>query len=767
MQALSLRAAQLQNLTVREADSGQLFSEIDVDGERWTLALEPYSIRAADFQVLVETDAGGQLVAVDPPPARTYRGHVLERPEARVAAHFVDGKLTAAILTAKGVRGVQPVADLGLGGAANEHVIYRAEDWVSAEEHTCGTTAALALVDPDLGGVAGVVAGTGYKIADLAVDADREFFSRNGGSISATIHDIENVLNTVEFIYERDTDIAYEVTTIIVRTVEPDPYNSTDALALLCELRSEWNAVPQTYIRRDTTHLFTGKNLVGSTIGIAWVGVMCNANGFSSGCGSSGNLAYGLSESKFTSTFTSRVALTAHEIGHNWNAGHCTGGTCHIMCASLGSCGGIGGSNLKFGPAATSQIVNFKNTRGCLADLADPEPLPFVDDFPSTTFDTGKWSYRFGPAITSNAMGEPSEPFALNLDAAGTQDFRDDEIRSNFVLLGASAEPVVSYYTQHRGVSAGGALVVEYWSNSLAWQELNRIESDGTDQSEFVSHMHSLPQDAKHDEFRLRFRTEVDGGTEDWFVDDVLIRDGCGGDADCDDGIFCNGAETCVTAACAVGTKPCLEEGRCDEALDQCFDPGCSLPAVDGEGGRYVAITPPADMGPVGLLVAPLCDGASVMYLGVPSGWQNIAQTVDGPESAAYLSFEQWGGTVHVTDPTIVPDTEYFARTDCGTPDTPSLSASVLAVTQIYGDTVGAFDGEAWTPPDGVVDFGDITAAVDKFRSLPTAPSLFQCDLMGCSTNEIVDFVDISGVVDGFRGVTYTESTGCPVPCGK
>jgi hypothetical protein len=46
----------------------------------------------------------------------------------------------------------------------------------------------------------------------------------------------------------------------------------------------------------------------------------------------------------------------------------------------------------------------------------------------------------------------------------------------------------------------------------------------------------------------------------------------------CDDGLFCNGAETChPTAGCQPGTPPCTPAQVCDEDADQCIEPGCEI----------------------------------------------------------------------------------------------------------------------------------------------------------------------------------------------
>ena len=78
-----------------------------------------------------------------------------------------------------------------------------------------------------MGGVAG--ASGGWKVADIAFDTDVEFYSLNGDSVANTVADIEDVMNGVSMIYENQLGISYEITTIIVRTTEPDPYSATVA----------------------------------------------------------------------------------------------------------------------------------------------------------------------------------------------------------------------------------------------------------------------------------------------------------------------------------------------------------------------------------------------------------------------------------------------------------------------------------------------------------------------------------------------------------
>jgi hypothetical protein len=568
--ALDVSNSRVQELTIAQRAADSITTPVEINGQPWTLVLTKKSIRSPDFQVLVQVDQTGVLLPVEAPPVITYKGYVEEQPGAEVRASFQDGKLNAIIYTLEGNYGIQPLSELGFTHAGSRHAVYKASDWINKGDYTCGTDEAR----HRFAGADRVVRlddstrGTGLKIADIGVDADFEYYQLNASSVSATVQDMEIIINGVETIYENECGITYELTTAIVRTVEPDPYTATDPGVLLTnQFQANWNSSPQSFIRRDLAHLFTGKNIDGSVIGIAYLGVVCNTGS-----------AYGLVQSRFTGSMTSRIALSAHEIGHNWNAPHCNDppcspfpSCCDIMCSGLGGCSGQLATLDTF---SANQIIAFKNTRFCLSDLADPQTLPFFDDFPSTTLSTAKWSYSQGGAITTTAMNEPSAPNSFELDAVSSELYRDDDLRTNFIQLAGQANARLSYYTQHRGVENGEQLVVEYWSNSNQWLEINRLTSDGVDQTTFDFNTHILPANAQHNEFRVRFRSEVTTADDDWFLDDVTVSTNCTLDTDCNDNQFCNGEESCVGNICLPGTAPCPGAGGplCSELLDRCVE---------------------------------------------------------------------------------------------------------------------------------------------------------------------------------------------------
>ena len=55
----------------------------------------------------------------------------------------------------------------------------------------------------------------------------------------------------------------------------------------------------------------------------------------------------------------------------------------------------------------------------------------------------------------------------------------------------------------------------------------------------------------------------------------------CTDDADCDDGVFCNGAETCVVGVCQSSSSPCSAGQSCDEDTDTC---PTAVTDADGDG---------------------------------------------------------------------------------------------------------------------------------------------------------------------------------------
>ena len=178
-----------------------------------------------------------------------------------------------------------------------------------------------------------------------------------------------------------------------------------------------------------------------------------------------------------------------------------------------------------------------------------------------------------------------------------------------------------------------------------------------------------------------------------------------------------------------------------------------------------MTLDPAESEAPVQLVVTVDCPGASPLYVSQSNPVTNVALLLSSPDVAPRLTPAQWGGTVLVTGIDVVPDTIYLVQADCGRPETPVLTTPVLIKTHLFGDGVGLFLDGAWTPPNGIVDVFDLTAAVEAFRNLPGSPPVVAMDSFGCSPDQVIDVFDLVGSVDGFRSLTSQQSSLCPVPC--
>ncbi len=350
----------LQRLQLPDTAPLPFAVEVELQGQVRRLELYPHSLRGPEFQLLVQDDLG--LHAVEAAAPTTYRGTVAGLPDSIVAASLTGGQLTGFVrlMPELPVLGIQPASALDPSFDRRDHLVYDARDNLP-HDGVCGTP-------DDDSDVPTETAGPGdggpvvTKICQVACDTDWEYYLDKGSSVSNTQNDIEAILNAVEAIYEADVAIIYEITTIIVRSTSADPYSTSSPSGLLNQFEDEWNDNHDA-TTRDVAHMFTGRNLSGSTIGIASLNTICALGS-----------AYGLSEN-YTSNFTNLVALTAHELGHNWSSPHCNGTTtCRIMCSSLGGCGSV----TSFGGLAISALESKKNSAACL-EAVPPDMPPILN----------------------------------------------------------------------------------------------------------------------------------------------------------------------------------------------------------------------------------------------------------------------------------------------------------------------------------------------------------------------------------------------------
>jgi hypothetical protein len=489
----------LQELAPVQARDGSSLVSLSLDGRAVVLEVSAHSVRSDHFTLVLDHGAG-VTETVDPPAPRTVRGVVLGDPDSVVTGSIVDGLATLMIKTGGEWWTVQPSEDEGAG----VHAVYSASD-VLEHGGLCGMPtpaggrARAPIHHMAMHGHAN--RGTGdLRIAEIAIEADWQLYSNFFGQNQANLlNDIDSVMAALNTIYERDVLLTMQLSHVLIRTSSAsNPYTTSDASALLTQFQNEWNSNQQ-HVQRDVAHLWTGRNLTGSTIGIAFLGTICTSS------------AYGVDQIRFSTNFNSRVALFSHELGHNWNAEHCDSqGECRIMCSGLGGCTGLG-NPVRFGPFAIGQINSFIPTRSCVDNIGTRPPI--IADFEGGSLNPLQWGTVTGFSVITDGqapsgirVGRFAPPFTL----IGTTPVNTEVEAGRTIAVGFSVKPESSTTrTMRVNVTTPGG----------GTQLIAVVGDDGSGQ--YRRYVTQLPGWALNGTHQIRMLPESSGPA--WRIDDIEI----------------------------------------------------------------------------------------------------------------------------------------------------------------------------------------------------------------------------------------------------
>ena len=247
-----------------------------VEGAKYELELEPNNLRSPLFRSTITTDKG---VFDEALPEGQHLQRSGRRSRGKRCAIISPGRsLHGYIRVAKDLLFIDPVNKYVPGTRPDQVVIYRDADVRPASRGTCGSIALskqgekiIEQVAPQSSPVGAAVVSTPRKV-EIATDADFEFFQANGAASNTVI---QGIINQVDGIYLGQVNLSFAITFQNVFATATDPYTSTDSGTLLNQFRTEWTN-NRTTVPRDVAHLFTGRNVAGGIVGIAWIGVVCN-----------------------------------------------------------------------------------------------------------------------------------------------------------------------------------------------------------------------------------------------------------------------------------------------------------------------------------------------------------------------------------------------------------------------------------------------------------------------------------------------------------
>lgn len=324
--------------------SGNAQIELNIGARHaWNLVLSPNDLRASSYVSIIATDKGQKLMPNS--AVHTYKGHCNGNTENIVRLTIKEDYISGYIKEGGEVWFVEPLRNF-TKDSSTEFIVYNAGSVTTKSTYSCAATRldkGMDMIDKEQ--QEKTVATGGCLQLEVATEADYEYYQLYG---TGTNDLILSILNEVEGAYSQAFQLDIQVTYQRAFATSNDPYVDSISTYILSGFRTHWEQNMDN-VPRDVAHFWTGKDIEGSTVGIAYVGATCTTPSFSYGVSQNiGDFAY------------SRFVLTAHEIGHNLGGSHshgeACGGTGSIMCP------GVQPGAFYFSSAAIGAISNKFNT---------------------------------------------------------------------------------------------------------------------------------------------------------------------------------------------------------------------------------------------------------------------------------------------------------------------------------------------------------------------------------------------------------------------
>jgi hypothetical protein len=331
-------------------------------GRGFELELEPSRLYTPGAVIRWVTKSGEYT---EKPESKLYKGRVAGEEGSWVRMRVGPDSLEAVIRSEGELFFVRPGDGLMPGTRSRNHVAFRLSDvdslWgenscaVSSEppEHRRNSSWVRRSARDDFRAIVDATRkqalAAGLMETEIHVVADSHYYNTFG---SGAVARMESVINDTAGVYENDLGVTFKISGVTVYTGATDPLtDSTSPSSLLSSFTYDVNHTTG----HDLAHLFTDRDLDGSTIGIAWLGTVCGSHGT------------GVSQDMSNSTY--RMLLAAHELGHNFDAIHDGTGSCsgepsdYIMWPSLQS------DATGFSECSKGDIGAHVQSRSCLVEL--------------------------------------------------------------------------------------------------------------------------------------------------------------------------------------------------------------------------------------------------------------------------------------------------------------------------------------------------------------------------------------------------------------
>ena len=339
----SFRALSLNRVSIESfLKTIPLEAQVDVQLSQTIFQLPMPDGSMQQFRV-VESPVMEKALAAKYPEIKTYLGKGINDPTSVVRFDWTPLGFHAMIIKPGGFVFIEPFNRTN----TQQYISYYQRDLpVPADLKLCSSLGDENFGEQIRNTVPDVASGAQLRTYRLAVAATGEYTAQYGGNVATALAAITTVVNQVTLIYEVEVAIRFALVAnnnnIIYTDATTDPFSNTAGSPCSTPIRAENQGAIDGVIgaaNYDIGHVFTGTNIGGCAAG----SVVCGAS-----------KAWGASGVRLGSAFD--IGLTAHEIGHQFSAGH-------TFNSNIGTClGGQYSASTAYEPASGTTIMSYAGT---------------------------------------------------------------------------------------------------------------------------------------------------------------------------------------------------------------------------------------------------------------------------------------------------------------------------------------------------------------------------------------------------------------------
>ena len=341
-----------------------------------------------------------------------FRGALANAPDSWARIVLVDGVPQGLLFDGSEMYAIEPI-----GADGTNAMIFRLADvFIDPSSMSCaearGTTTAAGLykVLAAEGSGSGSQGPGATSEMDIGIVADFEFTSDKG---SATQAEIITRMNNIDGIFSSQLGVQLNVSRVDAFTDQSDPFSDESDPGLLLDEVVTYRSGTPGQRASGLTHLFTGRDLDGTTVGIAYNGALCMSS-------------FGAGLTQGTHSVTVDTLIAAHELGHNFGAPHdgTTGSPCESTPQDFLMAPRVSSSD-QFSACSITQMQDDIDRASCITALAGTDIRVLAGAQPGSLLlgNSANVSFDVNSSGTDEATGvtlDVTIPAGLTLDNVTT-----------------------------------------------------------------------------------------------------------------------------------------------------------------------------------------------------------------------------------------------------------------------------------------------------------------------------------------------------------